>query len=112
MVERSVRDAVSLVDRHLGDAVEKQVVRHHRRRLRALGWERALAPGPDLWAEGSPPPRDGNTIELLVDGATALPRIADALAAARSGVLVAGWEITPDFALARSAGPRQRRCAR
>ena len=105
MSEDHLRVAMSLVDRRLGEAVERQVVRHHRRRLRALGWERALDPGPGLWAEGSPPPRDGNALELLVDGATALPRIADALAAARSEVLIAGWEITPHFALTRS-GPR------
>jgi phosphatidylserine/phosphatidylglycerophosphate/cardiolipin synthase-like enzyme len=102
MAEDRIQNALWLVDRHLGDAVEKQVVNHHRRRLRALGWERALEPGPGLWAEGSPPPRDGNAMELLVDGAAALPRIADALAAARSDVLIAGWEITPEFALKRS----------
>jgi len=93
------------VDDRLGDALERQVARHHSRRLRKLGHEDVLAPGPGLWAAGEPPPRAGNELELLVDGATALPRIAAALRAARSHVTIAGWEISPDLALTRS-GPR------
>ena len=42
----------------------------HRRRLRRLGWERALEPPDDgLWAAGDPPPREGCSLEVLVDGA-------------------------------------------
>src|SRR5450756_894736 len=73
------QNAVSLVDRTLGDGLERQVAAHHRRRLRGLGWEHAFSPGPGLWAEASPPPRPGNALELLVDGEVALPRIAEAL---------------------------------
>jgi phosphatidylserine/phosphatidylglycerophosphate/cardiolipin synthase-like enzyme len=105
VAESNLRRAASLADRRLGDGVERQVVNHHRRRLRRLGWERALAPGSGVWADGSPPPRDGNSMELLVDGAAALPRIAEQLAGAESEVAIAGWEITPEFALTRS-GPR------
>jgi phosphatidylserine/phosphatidylglycerophosphate/cardiolipin synthase-like enzyme len=99
------QNAVSLVDRTLGKGVERQVVAHHERRLRNLGRERAFSPGPGWWAEADPPPRPGNSLDLLIDGATALPRIAEVLVAARSQVNIAGWAITPDFALTRS-GPR------
>jgi phosphatidylserine/phosphatidylglycerophosphate/cardiolipin synthase-like enzyme len=102
MAGHTWQNAVSLVDRTLGDGLERQVAAHHRRRLRNLGWEQVFSPGPGLWAEADPPPRPGNALELLVDGETALPRIAEALTAARSQVSIAGWEITPDFALTRS----------
>jgi phosphatidylserine/phosphatidylglycerophosphate/cardiolipin synthase-like enzyme len=94
--------SATFLDRALGDQLERQVRAHHRRRLRALGREAALAPGPGVWAAGDPPPRPGNSLELLVDGEAALPRVAEALTAARSQVTIAGWAITPEFALTRS----------
>jgi phosphatidylserine/phosphatidylglycerophosphate/cardiolipin synthase-like enzyme len=54
-----------------------------------------------LWAAGDPAPRTGCALEVLVDGAEALPRIGEALAGARSHVHIAGWHITPDFGLTR-----------
>ena len=48
-----------------------------------------------------PPPRQGGALEVLVDGGEALPRIAEALAGARSHVHIAGWHVTPDFGLTR-----------
>ena len=39
-----------------------------------------------MWAAGDPPPRTGGALEVLVDGGAALPRIAEALAGARSHV--------------------------
>jgi len=89
----------------VGEAVSKQITAHHARRLRALGWEGALNPEGDGWAECPPPPRSGNAIEILVDGADALPAIADALQAARSHVHVTGWYFSPDFALVREGAP-------
>ena len=102
MAEHSWRNVAARVDRTLGDGLERRVASHHRRRLAGLGWSEALAPGPGDWAAGSPPPRQGNSLELLVDGETALPRFAEALLAARSEVMIAGWELTPEFALTRS----------
>jgi phosphatidylserine/phosphatidylglycerophosphate/cardiolipin synthase-like enzyme len=95
-----VDDPRLLFDRAVGDAVEWLVRRHHHRRLRRIGWEHALEP-PDggLWAEGEPPPRAGNDVELLVDGAAALPRIAEELRKARSHVHIAGWHVSPYFRL-------------
>src|SRR5205814_1009009 len=52
----------------------------------------------------APPPRSGNRVEILVDGETALPRIADELVGARSQVHLAGWFFSPDFRL-RPEGP-------
>lgn len=85
--------------------MERQVVAHHRRRLHNLGWDRATSPGPGLWAEGDPPPRPGNSLDLLIDGETALPRLAEVLLSARTGVSIADWALTPDLALTRT-GPR------
>ena len=95
-------------DRAVGDAVERTVRRHHHRRLRRLGWEHALEPPDDdgLWASGEPPPRAGNDVEVLIDGAEALPRIAAEIESARSHVHIAGWHVAPWFALTRD-GTRQ-----
>jgi phosphatidylserine/phosphatidylglycerophosphate/cardiolipin synthase-like enzyme len=85
------------VDDLLGDGVERLVAAHHRRRLARHGHRPAEAP-PGGWAEGgSFPPRPGNRVELLVDGAELLPRMVEDVAAARSHVHVAGWFFTPSF---------------
>lgn len=94
------RAGLTQVERWSGDAVTAQLRRHHRRRLRRIGWEHALDPPAGGWAD-SAAVRRGNSLELLVDGAEALPRIAAALEEARSHVHVAGWYFSPDFALAR-----------
>jgi len=105
MAGHPLKRAASVVDRALGEGMERQVAAHHGRRLHNLGWDRALSPGPGLWAEGDPPPRRGNSLDLLIDGETALPRMAEVLQSARTGVSIAGWAITPDLALTRT-GPR------
>ncbi|MFL5909056.1 MAG: phospholipase D-like domain-containing protein [Gaiellaceae bacterium] len=73
---------------------------HHRRRLGRIGLGRvfeAAAPG---WAEtATSPARAGNSVELLVDGVDALPRIAADIEAARSHVHLAGWYFTPGLTL-------------
>jgi phosphatidylserine/phosphatidylglycerophosphate/cardiolipin synthase-like enzyme len=93
------------VDRIVGRALERTVEAHHRRRLSNVGWSRALDPPPGNWAAGEPPPRTGNAVEILVDGAAALPRIAGALQEARSHVHLAGWHFSPGFALSREGDP-------
>jgi hypothetical protein len=93
---------LSAVDHGVGDNVERIYVAHHERRLRRLGQAHALHPlDASLWVPGEPPPREGTSLEVLIDGAAALPRIAAALQRARSHVMIAGWSITADFALAR-----------
>jgi phosphatidylserine/phosphatidylglycerophosphate/cardiolipin synthase-like enzyme len=93
-------------DALVGASVETAVKLKHRRRLHKLGWERALKP-PDreLWAAGDPPPRPGCTLQVLIDGAEALPQIAAAIEGARHSVHITGWHIEPHFELVRGRTP-------
>jgi len=63
-----------------------------------------LSPPAGGWAEG-PPVREGNAVSILIDGSEALPRIVEAISAARSHVHLTGWFFTPDFALTRDDEP-------
>jgi phosphatidylserine/phosphatidylglycerophosphate/cardiolipin synthase-like enzyme len=95
-------DPLLAFDKLVGQGVERLVCSHHARRLRRIGWERALEPpDPGVWASGEPLPRAGCTVEVLIDGAEALPRLAEELRKARSHVHLAGWFMSPDFALVR-----------
>jgi len=98
-------DPIGRVDSLVGRAVELAVEGHHRRRLRRLGWATAVAPPVGGWASGSPPPRDGNRLDVLIDGAQALPAIAEALQGAKSHVHIAGWHVSPHFELVRGERP-------
>ncbi|MBJ7596440.1 MAG: phosphatidylserine/phosphatidylglycerophosphate/cardiolipin synthase family protein [Candidatus Dormibacteraeota bacterium] len=94
-------DLVGGVDRTVGDLIEGAERRHHGRRLGRIGWTRALEGRSAGWAGGSTAPRDGNRLEVCVDGAAALPEIAAAIRSARRSVHVAGWAISPEFAMER-----------
>jgi phosphatidylserine/phosphatidylglycerophosphate/cardiolipin synthase-like enzyme len=96
---------VERLDCVVGDSVERAMSAHHRRRLRRVGWEHALLAADASWAAGGEPPRSGSAIEVLVDGEEALPRMAEAIASARSHVHIAGWCVTPDFAMSAGARP-------
>jgi phosphatidylserine/phosphatidylglycerophosphate/cardiolipin synthase-like enzyme len=87
------------LDKAVGDGIERTISAHHRRRLHRLGWDRAFDPAEGLWVAGEPPPRTGNSIDVLIDGATAAPAIAQALHSARSHVHIAGWYVSPHFPL-------------
>jgi phosphatidylserine/phosphatidylglycerophosphate/cardiolipin synthase-like enzyme len=99
------------LDGWTGTGVERAIGAHHRLRLRRAGRLAQLDPPPDssLWAAGDPPPREGCELELLIDGAQALPAIAAALEGARSRVHIAGWHVTPDFGLTRGEDARRLR---
>src|SRR5262245_15506378 len=58
------------LDAVVGNRVEQALTAHHRRRLARLGHSGALATPAGGWASG-PPPRPGNSFEVLVDGAEA-----------------------------------------
>jgi len=93
------------LDRAVGGAVGRVWTWHHRRRLRRVGWDSALDADTDGWVAGDPAPRAGCALEVLVDGAVALPRMAAEIRAARSRVHIAGWFFSPEFALVRDAEP-------
>jgi phosphatidylserine/phosphatidylglycerophosphate/cardiolipin synthase-like enzyme len=99
-------EPLARIDGLLGDAIELTVAHHHRRRLKRLGHGDAIAPrGAGLWATGGPPPRSGNQLDVLIDGAEALPAIARALLAARSHVQITGWHLASHFELVRGERP-------
>jgi phosphatidylserine/phosphatidylglycerophosphate/cardiolipin synthase-like enzyme len=89
----------------VGGAIDRAVTSHHARRLRKVGWGHALAAPPGGWADAPNPPRRGNTVEVLVDGAEFLPRVAEELAQARSHVHLTGWYFSPELALTRNEEP-------
>jgi phosphatidylserine/phosphatidylglycerophosphate/cardiolipin synthase-like enzyme len=97
---------IERIDSWLGQGVEHAIRKHHHRRLARTGRLEQLTPPDDgrLWCAADPPPRDGCDLEVLVDGAQALPSIAAALAGARSHVHIAGWHISPEFGLTRDPG--------
>jgi len=102
-------DTIARVDRLVGQGLERAVRDHHRRRLARLGHAQAIDPDPSrppgLWAAGDPPPRSGNALDVLIDGERAIAAIRDAIEQARSHVHLAGWHVTPSFALARDRAP-------
>src|SRR5579862_2114334 len=88
------------LDEAVGDGVERLVRGHHRRRLGRIGQAHAFTAPAGGWADsGSFPPRPGNRVELLVDGAEALPRMAADVVEAQSHVNLAGWFFTPGIRL-------------
>jgi phosphatidylserine/phosphatidylglycerophosphate/cardiolipin synthase-like enzyme len=97
---------LSRADALLGNSVEAAVKVKHRVRLRRLGWGRALDPeGPGLWSSGDPDPRPGCAMEVLIDGAQALPQIAAALHGAERYVHMTGWHVAAAFELVRGESP-------
>jgi phosphatidylserine/phosphatidylglycerophosphate/cardiolipin synthase-like enzyme len=88
-------------DATVGDRIEALVRSHHRRRLARAGWRRAFEPSARLWADGDPPSRSGNDIEILIDGESFLPRLAEELARAESHIHIAGWYLSTELALVR-----------
>jgi phosphatidylserine/phosphatidylglycerophosphate/cardiolipin synthase-like enzyme len=107
--------AVARIDRlddAVGAGVERLVVNHHRRRLKRRGWQHAYDPPADgLWCAGDPPPRDGNHVEVLVDGNEALGRLQEEILGSRESVLLAGWHFDPGFQLS-TGGPTLRELLR
>jgi phosphatidylserine/phosphatidylglycerophosphate/cardiolipin synthase-like enzyme len=99
--------ALDAADGLLGRAIERSMVAHHRHRLRRLGRLDALAPDAtgSPWCREQPAPRDGCSIDLLIDGAEVLPAIAAAIRGARGSVRIAGWHSAPHFALERGEPP-------
>ena len=100
-----MKDLVLRVDELVGESLERGLRAHHRRRLSKLGWGDAFEAGPGGWASGNPPPRAGNSVEVLIDGAETFAAMIEAVRGARSHVHVAGWHVAPDFVLNREPAP-------
>ncbi|MGZ6693765.1 MAG: phospholipase D-like domain-containing protein, partial [Solirubrobacteraceae bacterium] len=100
-------DLLRVADRVAGTAIERLTNAHHARRLGKLGRSAQRTPPDDgrLWAAEDPPPRTGNAVDVLIDGAAYFPALEQAIRGARRSVLIAGWCITPQFALVRDEPP-------
>src|SRR5665213_569604 len=100
-------NVLRVADRVAGTVFERLTSAHLARRLGKLGRSAQLTPPDDgrLWAVGDPPPRAGNAIEVLIEGAAYFPALEQAIRCARRSVLIAGWCITPGFALVRHEPP-------
>ncbi len=100
-------DPLGAIDSRLGDMLERGAERHHARRLRRLGHGEQRTPPDDgrLWAAGEPPPRAGNALDVLIEGAAYFPALVQAITSAQRSVHIAGWCVTPEFALARGEPP-------
>ncbi len=97
---------LSRADAAVGDTVEAAVRAKHTWRLRRLGHPQALEPpGEALWAGGSPAPRAGCDLQVLIDGEEAMAAIASAIGDARESVHIMGWHVAPHFELVRGERP-------
>src|SRR5262245_19522442 len=98
---------IERIDAAVGDTIERAMIHHHMRRLRRHGRFEAIAPASHgLWARtATAPPREGNAMEVLIDGANALPEMANAIRNAKRHVHVCSWHLEPDF----DPGPRKNR---
>ncbi|HLY86075.1 MAG TPA: phospholipase D family protein [Gaiellaceae bacterium] len=98
----------SRLDDLVGEAIERTIRARHVWRLRRHGSATAIDPDPGGWAStASFEPRACCRVEPFIDGAAALPRIADAIRSARSHVHLAGWHFDPAFLL-EEGGPTLR----
>ena len=100
-----IRTATLAAGHAVGEGIDKTVCRHHRRRLRRVGWGHALEAEDIAWAPGASEPREGNRIEVLIDGATVLPRVAEDIASAESCVNLSGWHFSAELDLTRGEDP-------
>ena len=88
-----------------GERIDRAVRSRHRRRLRHVGWQRALDASGLGFAHGTYPARPGNALDVLVDGSEMLPAVAQALSRAESYVHIAGWFFSPELQLSRDDEP-------
>src|SRR4051794_17772235 len=101
-------DPLSRFDAALGDGLERASIAHHRRRMTRLGRRDAMFPAsPGLWATTSSfGVREGNSLEVLVDGAQALPAMAEAIRGAQRHVHVCSWHLEAGFEPERDGSRR------
>src|SRR3954471_6756783 len=96
---------IDRMDAIVGDGIERAISARHPCRPRRRGRLAALEPDADgLWARTGPPPRAGNRVEVVIDGADALPAMAEAMRGARRYVHICSWHMEPHFKPERGAG--------
>ncbi|HEV2636367.1 MAG TPA: phospholipase D family protein [Actinocrinis sp.] len=100
---RPWRAALDDIDQRFGDQVDRLVCAHHHRRLDRLGWSEVLSETPGD-GQDVRPAREGNRVQVLVDGEEALAAMAEAIAGATSHVHIAGWFASPHFRPTRGPG--------
>ncbi|RAS64956.1 phosphatidylserine/phosphatidylglycerophosphate/cardiolipin synthase-like enzyme [Lentzea atacamensis] len=100
---------LDVLDARLGDGLENVLCSHHARRLRKLGWGEVLDGNGTGWFTPRRTVQHGNKIEVLIDGATAFPAVAEAIENAQKYVHIANWHASPDFQLTREPGAPQLR---
>lgn len=71
--------------------------RHRRHTPGGRWWSEA-----PQWFSGGFPPREHNQLEPLIDGQAAFEAMLEAIKGAQDYVFIAGWALTPSFALDRS----------
>jgi phosphatidylserine/phosphatidylglycerophosphate/cardiolipin synthase-like enzyme len=99
-----LRRFVDVVDERLGDGLERVLCSHHRRRLRRLGWDSVLESEDEGGFSPRAVVRDGNRVDVLIDGEEAFPSMRAAIEGARSSVHIANWHGSPGFKLTREPG--------
>ncbi len=92
------------VDDWVGDRLETAMRHRHQRRLRRFGWGEVMQPDQDGWWSPWIPVRQGNAVEILIDGVDALAAMQEAIGGAQESVHIAGWHSSPDFRLTRDPG--------
>jgi phosphatidylserine/phosphatidylglycerophosphate/cardiolipin synthase-like enzyme len=102
---RFLESATVKLGHAFGEGLDDLARRRSRQYLRHVGWERALDASTLGFARGTFPPRQGNRLEVLVDGSEALPAIAAELARAESYVHLTGWFFSPELHLSRDEEP-------
>jgi phosphatidylserine/phosphatidylglycerophosphate/cardiolipin synthase-like enzyme len=100
----ALSSAIDWIDRGVGDRFGNAMCEHHRRRLRRAGSEVLNAP-PGGWAKDAAEVRQGNRLDVLIDGEEMFASLLADLDAARRQVHITGWCMTPDFVLRHGAAP-------
>ena len=91
----------------VGGLVEPLIRGHLRRGLDRKGWSALLDRDPTIAVDAaSSPVRDGNSVEIFVDGQDAFAGMLAMIGGAQRSVHIAGWHATPDFELTRESIPK------
>ena len=88
-----------------GERLDQAVQNRHRQRLRHVGWSHALDADDLAYARETFPAREGNRLDVLVDGSEALPAMAAELSRAESFIHLTGWFFSPELHLSRDDEP-------